>query len=153
MSNFWMFCPIILLIHHLSKIWMILFWSTVHGWKLCTNIWKAPSGGRAEIQNPKVHNFFFYIFNFSSGTRGHFSNITAPFSSMGCWPKRIIQIFERWCINRSMKQNVQNVLIFGSSLASILKGTWDSRFNLQSAVNNAICYNNLTWQCYILLME
>ncbi len=35
--------------------------------------------------------------------------------------KSIIQIFERWCINRIMNQNVQKVLIFGSSLASILK--------------------------------
>ena len=61
---------------------------------------------------------FFHVFNFSSATRGHFSNITAPFSSIGCLPKSIIKVFERWFI---MKQNVQKVLIFGSSLASILK--------------------------------
>ena len=28
--------------------------------------------------------------------------------------KSVIQIFERWCINRIMKQNIQKVLIFGS---------------------------------------
>ncbi len=122
MSNFWMFCSIILLIHHLSKIWMILFWSTVHRWKLCTNIWKAPSGGRAEIENPKVCNFF-YIFNFSSALEGTFQILLHHFHLWVIDQKSIIQIFERWCINIIMKQNVQKVLIFGSALVSILKET------------------------------
>ncbi len=61
MSNFRMFCSIILLIHHLSKIWMILFWSLVHRWKWCSNTWKLPSGERAEIKNLKVCNFFLHF--------------------------------------------------------------------------------------------
>ncbi len=36
---------------HVSKIWTKLFWPMVHRYKMCSNILKVTSGGRAEIEN------------------------------------------------------------------------------------------------------
>ena len=47
---------------------------------------------------------FFNVFNFSSATRGHFRNVTTPFTSMDHWSKKF---FERLCIRNFIKRNVQ----------------------------------------------
>ena len=90
-------------------------------------IWKARSGGRAEIEHPNVCKFFTFSVSaqplegiYQILNSSHFanwfvycenlSNITVPFSSMGHWPKKCHSDF--W----KMKQNVQKVLISGSSL-------------------------------------
>ncbi len=64
-----------------------------------------------------------WIFNFSSPTTGHFSNVTS--SSIDLLPKTSVQIFETLCSNKIIRQNVQKMFIFavffGSYIASILK--------------------------------
>ncbi len=47
------FCLIKLLIHEISKIWMIIFWPMVHRCKKCSDISEVTSGGRAAIENVK----------------------------------------------------------------------------------------------------
>ncbi len=48
-----MFCSIILQPDHLSKIYVTFFLTKWPGILKMWNIWKAPSGGRAEIENIK----------------------------------------------------------------------------------------------------
>ncbi len=45
-------------------------------------------GGRAEIENIKNRPFC-DIFNFSSATRGHFSNVDTLLASMATWSKKV----------------------------------------------------------------
>ena len=45
------------------------------------NIWKAPSSGRAEIENIR-NSTICDILNFSSATRRHFSNVSTLFNSI-----------------------------------------------------------------------
>ncbi len=54
--------------------------------------------------------------------------------------KSIIQIFERWCINRIMKQKVQKVLIFSSSLTGILKHI--KSFKSKSEAKASRCFDS-----------
>ena len=85
----------------------VLFGRRVHRCKKCTNIWKVPSSGRAEIENVKITSGS--IFNFSSATRGHFSNVSAIYRRFV--KKSMFRFFIR-CLLRKL----------GSYLASILKG-------------------------------
>ena len=79
MSNLYTFCLITLLINHLSKILMTLFWPVVQRCQKCSDIWKVTSGEWAEIENVKK-NAEPRIFNFCSSTRWHFLNVNALFS-------------------------------------------------------------------------
>ena len=58
----------------LSKICIIPFWPSCHRCEKCVDIWKAPSGGRAEIESVTQWAFF-YVFNFSSATREQIWNV------------------------------------------------------------------------------
>ena len=88
MSSLWTFCLITLLIGHLSKISMTLFdqWSMDENSAVTFEKWPLVAG--------------------------HVLNVIALFTSMDHWSKSAIQIFERWCINRIIKQYILKLLIF-----------------------------------------
>ena len=68
--------------------WCMAFWSIAHRWEMSSNIWKTPSCAWAEIENMKKWTI-------------------DQKSIIPC-----IQIFERWCINTIIGQNIQRLLIF-----------------------------------------
>ena len=81
-----------------------------------------PSGGRAEIENPKVYNFFTFSIS-ALPPEGVFE-----LNVFNLWTilllllkKKSAQFFERWLIDKIIKQNVQRVFIICSYPASILK--------------------------------
>ncbi len=53
----------------------------------CVCIWNIPSGGRSKIKNPTDWTFF-YVFNFSSATRGCFPNVYTYLASLATWLKK-----------------------------------------------------------------
>ena len=85
-----MFPSITLLLDHLSKICITLFWQS--GWR-CQKyvyIWKVTSSGRTEIQKFKIGKILQSqpFWNFSSATRGHFSNVNILLASLFTWSKK-----------------------------------------------------------------
>ncbi len=84
------FPSITLLLDHLSKICMILFWPSEQRCQKYVCIWKVSSGGRAEISKwSTLQNFAYFEFlNFSPATRGHFSNVNILLTAVATLSKK-----------------------------------------------------------------
>ena len=96
-----------------KHLYHVLFWRMVHRCKKCSDIWKVPSGGWAEIKKPKVYHFFTFWIS-ALPPEGVFVLWLNVFHLWTVLQKKYIQIFERWLINKIIKQNVKRVLNFSS---------------------------------------
>ncbi len=87
--SLWTFCIITLLIDHLSKICMTLFWTKVHRCQKCNGIWKMTTGNWAKTENVKKcrpSDFHFQLFHQMALVNCHCSfSIYGPLVTKGSY--------------------------------------------------------------------
>ena len=80
--------------------------------------WTAPPGGRPEIENDVWYNFD--MFNFSSGTRNHFSNVNALYTSMNLVKKLVFRFLKDGILTEIWYKIYRKGLFWALCIASIL---------------------------------
>ena len=102
---------IIILLDHLSNIWVTTFWQSGQGCQKCIYIFKVTFSVRAEIQNGRTCCFL-DTFNFSSATKGHFSNGNILLTSLATWSKLSLRFLIDGLVTELLREMCKGGLFF-----------------------------------------